>query len=66
MVTTIEVIAKKYQMDTIMIQGSNVFGSEQISGGPSEHPSAVFGSELGSNYLGTVCVLCVYCVLCTV
>jgi len=32
-------------------QGSNVFGSEQISGGPSEHPSAVFGSELGSNYL---------------
>jgi len=33
-------------------QGSNVFGSEQPSVGPSEAPSAIFGSELGSNYLG--------------
>ncbi|XP_023330314.1 uncharacterized protein LOC111702774, partial [Eurytemora carolleeae] len=32
-------------------QGSNVFGSEQPSVGPSEAPSAIFGSELGSNYL---------------
>ena len=33
-------------------KGSNVFGSEQPSVGPSEAPSAIFGSELGSNYLG--------------
>ena len=36
-------------------QGSNIFGSEQPSvGGPSEPHSAVFGSELASNYLGTI------------
>ena len=39
-------------------QGSNIFGSEQPSGGgPSEPHSAVFGSELASNYLGTTIYL---------